>query len=142
MIRYLPILILAGCATKPPAPVSVTPPVAETPVTPRPARVPKQPVQNIFFSVDVDTLKSGQLRSLTTFRNWYEKAGGEVTCTGYADTTGTTEYNLALSLRRAEAVAAHIPCRPVGAGETGRWGAPQHNRRVTIEVKADTTKKK
>lgn len=140
MIRYLFLsILLLGCASKPLT--LVTPPVTEAP-KPQAAKSPKaekQPVVNIFFGLDVDTLTSGQLGALTRLRNWHARNPVDLICTGYADTTGTTEYNAALSLRRSETVAAHVPCRVEAHGETVQFGADKANRRVTI--KADTTKK-
>lgn len=140
-MRYLVLAaLLLGCASKPPVPV--TPPVVEAPKPrpPKPPKAEKQPIQNIFFDVDVDTLTSGQVGALTRLRNWHARHPVDLICSGYADTTGTEGYNDSLSLRRAKAVAAHVPCRVEAHGETVQFGADNANRRVTI--KPDTTKKK
>ena len=133
MIRYLPLLLLAGCAVKPPAPVA--PPVVEAPKPrpPKPVKPAKQPVVNIFFDANTDTLKAGQVGALTRLRNWHAENPVNLVCTGYADTTGSAEYNVALALRRASAVAAHVPCRVVAYGEEAKFGDNlASNRRVTI----------
>lgn len=127
-------LLIAGCAAKKPA-------VVDPVQAPKEIRyqTPKQPISNVYFNFDVDTLNRSQIGALKRLVAWQSRTGAPLVCTGYADTTGTEAYNLALSLRRADAVSVHIPCRPVGAGETDGWGAEQNDRRVTILP--DTTKK-
>lgn len=137
----LPILLLAACA-KHPAPTQPPAPVEH--VYPQPAPVPvlltNQPVKNLFFAHDVDTLLPGQIRLMPYLNRWAEYNGVTIVVTGYADTMGSAEYNDSLSMRRAKAAAEHIPGSIVRwRGETDEFGDDKRNRRVTFEP--DTTKK-
>lgn len=134
--------ILSACTKRPPPPPAVLPGVEvggtieiRKPEV-RPVRVSKQPYENIYFAFDVDTLRPGQIRNLKTLAKWAQKYGKTIHVTGYADTVGTEDYNMALSLRRAEAVAQHLPGASVeDKGETTQFGDDDRNRKVTMEVR-------
>lgn len=82
----------------------------------------------VFFDWDSIKLSDQALKTLTQVGDAYKSSGAvQVTVTGHTDTSGAPQYNMALSLRRANAVkdvlvkqgipAASITT--VGAGEQG-----------------------
>jgi outer membrane protein OmpA-like peptidoglycan-associated protein len=104
---------------------------------------------DVLFDVDKATLKTGAMQSmyrLVTFLNEYPDR--QVLVEGHTDSTGTEEYNLGLSQRRAEAVVQFLaengiaPDRavprgygkayPVAGNETA--AGRQRNRRVEIVI--------
>ena len=103
----------------------------------------------VFFDWDSTRLSDASLNVLEQARDAFKaKQGARVTATGHTDTTGTEAYNMALSLRRANAVKDElvrqgVPAAAisvVGKGETGllvQTGdgvrEPQ-NRRVEIVI--------
>ncbi|HYX02161.1 MAG TPA: OmpA family protein [Reyranella sp.] len=104
----------------------------------------------VFFDWDRSNLSPQALNTLsqvvTTFRN---AGNANVTATGHTDTTGSPAYNMALSLRRANAVKDElvrqgVPAAAitvVGKGEsellvqTGDGVREPQNRRVEIVVR-------
>jgi hypothetical protein len=127
--------LLGACASEPPPP----PP-------PPPAPPPPQAFM-VFFDWDSTKLSDASMNVLEQARDaWKAKQGARITATGHTDTTGTEAYNMALSLRRANAVkdalvrlgvpAAAITT--VGRGEagllvqTGDGVREPQNRRVEI----------
>src|SRR5262249_32544373 len=85
--------LLGACASEPPPP----PP-------PPPAPPPPQAFM-VFFDWDSTRLSDASLNVLEQARDaWKAKQGARVSATGHTDTTGTEAYNMALSLRRANAV--------------------------------------
>jgi hypothetical protein len=129
--------LLGACASEPPPP----PP-------PPPAPPPPQNFM-VFFDWDSTKLSDASMNVLEQATNAFKaKQGARITATGHTDTTGTEAYNMALSLRRANAVkdalvklgvpAAAIAT--VGRGEagllvqTGDGVREPQNRRVEIAV--------
>ena len=129
--------LLGACASEPPPP-------------PPPPPAPPAP-QNfmVFFDWDSTKLSDASLNVLEQARDAFKmKQDARITATGNTDTTGTEAYNMALSLRRANAVkdvlvklgvpAAAITT--VGVGEknllvkTGDGVREPQNRRVEIAV--------
>ena len=109
---------LAGaCATEPPPPPP--PPIVE-PIT-----------FMVFFDWDSTKLSDVALRTIGQATGFVaeriDKPDFELVVTGYADTSGTPQYNMALSLRRANAVKDAlvrdgVPARMIrviGRGEEG-----------------------
>ena len=90
---------------------------------------------DVLFPHGVDTVSAEQVEGA-------RRVSAPAICTGYADTTGPEDLNVALSLRRAEAVAAKIGCVPVAGGETTMFGEDGYNRRVTVLHDAAQTKNK
>ena len=107
----------------------------------------------VFFDWDSTRLSDASLNVLEQARDaWKTKQGARVTATGHTDTTGTEAYNMALSLRRANAVkdalvklgvpAAAITT--VGRGEqgllvqTGDGVREPQNRRVEVVLQTAT----
>jgi OmpA family len=128
---------IAACSSEPPPP----PPPPPAPVAP--------PSYMVFFDWDSYRLSPQALNTLsqavTTFRN---TGSARVTATGHTDTTGSPQYNMALSLRRANAVKDElvrqgVPAAAitvVGKGEsellvqTGDGVREPQNRRVEIVI--------
>jgi outer membrane protein OmpA-like peptidoglycan-associated protein len=128
--------LLGACASQPPPP---------------PAPPPPPPVKNflVFFDFDKSTLTPRALDIVKEAAN-VAKAGqnARVTCTGHTDTAGPANYNMALSLRRANTVKnalvkEGVPATSitvVGRGETAllvptKDGVREpQNRRVEIVI--------
>jgi hypothetical protein len=107
----------------------------------------------VFFDWDSAKLSDTALnvlsQAVTTFRN---SGNARVTATGHTDTSGSPEYNMALSLRRANAVKNElvrqgVPATAiavVGKGETsllvqtGDGVREPQNRRVEIVIAGQT----
>ena len=104
---------------------------------------------DVLFDVDQATLKPGatqNLYRLVTFLREYPER--QVLVEGHTDSTGTEEYNLGLSQRRADAVVQFLTTNgvaperaiargygkayPVATNETSE--GRQHNRRVEIVI--------
>ena len=103
----------------------------------------------VFFDWDSYKLSPQALNTLsqvvTTFRN---TGTARVTATGHTDTTGSPQYNMALSLRRANAVKDELVRQGVPAGaitvvgkgetellvQTGDGVREPQNRRVEIVI--------
>jgi len=135
------ILALAGVSYKFTAAPPPPPPPAAAPVAP--------PSFMVFFDWDRANLSEQALTTIRQAANAYKQKGNaRVTATGHTDTSGTEAYNMALSLRRANAVkdalvregvpATNISV--VGRGEqgllvqTGPNVREPQNRRVEIVI--------
>ena len=128
-------LLLAACEEPPP-----------------PAEPPPPPVRNflVFFDFDRSTLTPRAMDIVKEAAN-VAKAGqnARVTCTGHTDTAGPANYNMALSLRRANAVkealvrngVAATSITVVGRGEEALLVSTKdgvrepQNRRVEIVIR-------
>jgi OmpA family protein len=136
LILFATTLAIAACSSEPPPPQPAPPP-------------PAPPSYMVFFDWDSSRLSPQALNTLsqavTTFRN---TGGARVTATGHTDTSGSPQYNMALSLRRANAVKDElvrqgVPAAAItviGKGEsellvqTGDGVREPQNRRVEIVV--------
>jgi hypothetical protein len=129
--------LLGACASEPPPP----PP-------PPPAPPPPQAFM-VFFDWDSTRLSDASLNVVEQAANAFKaKQGARVVATGHTDTSGTEAYNMALSLRRANAVKGALvklgvpaaAITTVGRGEagllvqTGDGVREPQNRRVEITV--------
>lgn len=104
---------------------------------------------NITFNTDSADINAGfyaTLNSVAKVLNKYDNS--TVMVTGYTDSTGSTEYNQALSKQRAAAVAAYLqgqgvkasrfeivgmgPLNPIASNATAQ--GRQQNRRVEIKI--------
>ncbi|MCP4623813.1 MAG: OmpA family protein [bacterium] len=111
----------------------------------------------ILFDVDQSNLKSqyqSELAELSKILNKYEDTN--IMLVGYTDSTGSEEYNLALSKRRAGSVANYLSIRNVNSGRftTEGYGEAQpvatndtaagraRNRRVEVAIWANEKLKK
>ncbi|SKA16925.1 OmpA family protein [Enhydrobacter aerosaccus] len=103
----------------------------------------------VFFDWDSIKLSDQALRTLTQAGDAYKTSGNvQVTVTGHTDTSGSPQYNMALSLRRANAVKdvlvrQGVPATAittVGRGEqgllvpTGDGVREPQNRRAEIVI--------
>jgi OOP family OmpA-OmpF porin len=129
--------LLLGACDEPDMPAAAPPPP------------PPPPSFMVFFDWDRYNLSSQAMNTIQQAASAYKTRGGaRVTATGHTDTSGSPEYNMALSLRRANTVKdalvrEGVPATPisvVGRGEAGllvqtgpNVREPQ-NRRVEIVI--------
>lgn len=89
-----------------------SPPPPPPPPPPAPVVAPAPPVpQNflIFFDFDSATLRADAQRIVNEAADYAKRTGKvRISATGHADTSGASDYNLALSERRARAVMAAL----------------------------------
>lgn len=112
-----------------PAPEPAPEPIPEPTPAPEPVKAAPAPMtQHIFFTLNSSKItRENQIKVDALVE--YMKANPEtsVTVTGYADkATGTSPYNMKLSMRRAQAVAAAL--KAAGISES----------RITVDAKGDT----
>jgi peptidoglycan-associated lipoprotein len=72
---------------------------------------------NIYFGFDSAGLSSDAKRVLSGKASCYTASSGQVRIAGHADERGTTDYNLALGQRRANAVKQYITTLGVGGSK-------------------------
>jgi OmpA-OmpF porin, OOP family len=145
-----------GTFVCPPAPAPVAevtpPPVAEVaPAAPPPEPLPEGGV--VFFAFDVAELDNEAQQTVSQIvQDIQDRDLGGITVAGHTDTAGPAEYNMQLSERRAQNVAAElikhgIPARVIEteaygqtqpAVETGDEVPLQANRRATIDFHPPT----
>lgn len=135
---------LIGCTVKFGSNKKVIPAVyEEIPVAPAPAPAPKptpkpveqpkvekvQPMQqDIFFLINSSVIREEEMVKVNMLSEFMKKNPNfKVTITGYADKeTGTGPYNMALSKKRAEAVAAALEATGIDAS------------RISLDADGDT----
>jgi peptidoglycan-associated lipoprotein len=105
------------------------------------------PLETVYFGFDVSTLTSEATATLTRNITCLKKSDRSVDIIGRADPRGTTEYNMALSDRRAQAVRDYLKLagmdaqrlRPVPRGAMDAVGTDEsgwaRDRRVDSEWK-------
>ena len=133
--------VMLGLQVKFGAPTVAPPPPAPAPVA--------APSFMVFFDWDRYNLSQQALNTIKQAAGAYKtKGSARITATGHTDTTGTPAYNMALSLRRANAVKdalvrEAVPAAAItviGKGEsqllvqTGDQVREPQNRRVEIVV--------
>jgi outer membrane protein OmpA-like peptidoglycan-associated protein len=124
---------------------------AETPPPPPQAAPPPPPVKNfmVFFDFNKSTLTPRAV-DIVKEAAAVAKSGqnARVTCTGHTDTSGPANYNMALSLRRANSVKNVLVKEGVPAGQIAVVGRGENellvqtkdgvrepqNRRVEIVI--------
>ena len=130
-------LLVAACASEPPPPPPPPPPVA----------APTSFM--VFFDWDRSNLSQQAVQTIgQAVAAWRTRGSARITATGHTDTSGPESYNMALSLRRANAVKdalvrEGVPAAAIaviGRGEanllvpTGDGVREPQNRRVEIVV--------
>jgi peptidoglycan-associated lipoprotein len=100
----------------PPPPAPAAPPAA-TPLTEEQLFAKKtieqlnaeKPLGDVFFDLDQSSVRDEARPALTTNADWMKRwTSTQVTIEGHCDSRGSSEYNLALGTRRAEAVKAYM----------------------------------
>jgi len=139
LVVFAATFLLGACASEPPP----------LPPPPPPPPVAQAPTFMVFFDWDSSRLSPASLNVITQAVTAFRSTGNaRVTATGHTDTTGPESYNMALSLRRANAVKNEmvrqgVPADAiavVGKGEsqllvpTGDNVREPQNRRVEIVV--------
>jgi len=136
-------VVLAGCkhnapvtAPAPAPPPAATPAPAPPPAPPAPPAAPapappteeetfartslddlnaKKPLSDVFFDLDQADLNEASRAALQKDADWMKKwQSTKVTVEGHCDSRGTTEYNLALGERRAQAVKDYLTGLGIG----------------------------
>lgn len=122
---------------------------APAPMAPPPAAAVQPPSFMVFFDWDRSNLTPQALGTIKQAAQAYQQKGNaRITATGHTDTSGSEQYNMALSLRRANAVKdalvrEGVPATAIsviGRGEqgllvqTGDNVREPQNRRVEIVV--------
>jgi OmpA-OmpF porin, OOP family len=148
-LAVLAALALISCTTAPPPPAP--PPPAPPPPAPPPR--PEPPALYItyivFFDFDKASLRPQGVDVVGEARKAAREEGmNKIIVTGHTDSVGSDRYNLALSLRRAEAVKAELVREGVDAASirlegkgsrdllvpTGPGVREPQNRRVVIDL--------
>jgi peptidoglycan-associated lipoprotein len=69
----------------------------------------ERPLSDVFFDLDSSTIREDARGSLQKNADWMKRWGStRVTVEGHCDERGSSEYNLALGERRADAVKAYL----------------------------------
>jgi peptidoglycan-associated lipoprotein len=135
---FVALTFAAGChknvqvaaAPPPPPPAAPAPPPPPPPPPPAPAPAPRpaplteeqifqqksldqlnaeHPLGDAFFDLDKSELRADARPALQTDADWMKKwTGTQVTVEGHCDSRGSSEYNLALGTRRANAVKDYL----------------------------------
>ena len=113
------VLTMVGCPKKcvtPPEPVPPPPPpdtLIEKPIEPENVTLN---LATIYFDFDKSDIRSGDATILQGNYDQLKKAPKTaVSIEGYCDPMGTSEYNMALGMRRAEAAKAYLVAQGVEA---------------------------
>jgi peptidoglycan-associated lipoprotein len=106
------VLTMVGCPKKcvtPPEPVPPPPPpdtMTEKPIEPKKI---ESNLATIHFDFDKSDIRSGDATILQGNYDQLKTAtGAQVTIEGYCDPLGTSEYNMALGMRRAESAKSYL----------------------------------
>jgi peptidoglycan-associated lipoprotein len=124
-------LVLTGCASQ--VPLETPAPAPTASATPSaPAQKPQEPAvsreiaaakaalnsvePSVYFDLDQFEIKPQYQAAITAFANYLKvDAKARIVLEGHADERGTTEYNLALGQKRAEAVGKALGVLGVAA---------------------------
>ena len=106
------VLTMVGCPKKcvpPPEPVPPPPPpdtMTEKPIQPKKIELS---LATIHFDFDKSDIRAGDATILQGNYDQLKAATGmQVTIEGYCDPVGTSEYNMALGMRRAESAKSYL----------------------------------
>jgi hypothetical protein len=136
-------LLLGACDSPPPQAAAPPPPPPAPP-----------PVFMVFFDMGSSTLSAQAQGTVQQAAAAFKSRGGaRITATGHTDTVGSDQFNMVLSLRRANSVKASLVTNgvpadaiaTVGRGEqgllvqTGDGVAEPQNRRVEIALQVPAT---
>ncbi|MFO7651429.1 MAG: OmpA family protein [bacterium] len=110
------VLALTGCrkCVEPTEPVPPPPPpeaVSEEPLNlEQPAEAGEFGLQTVYFDFDKSDIRPGDAGKMQANAGAINGAAGSpvVTVEGHCDPVGTSEYNMALGMRRAEAAKAYL----------------------------------
>jgi OmpA-OmpF porin, OOP family len=116
-----------GVPTPPPA---ATPVVAAPPAPPPAAAVPARQMFIVFFEFDKSSLTPDGQKIVDAAAAAFKNGRSDIAIAGYTDLSGTQQYNLALSHRRADAVKAALAKDGVPAGAIGESWFGKENPRV------------
>jgi peptidoglycan-associated lipoprotein len=112
MLGLLLVFSFTGCPKKCVKPVAEEPVIVPPDTTP--VQVVKKPELNlatIHFDFDKYDIRPGDARILQQNADQLRRASGQslmVTIEGHCDPIGTSEYNMALGMKRAEAAKAYL----------------------------------
>jgi outer membrane protein OmpA-like peptidoglycan-associated protein len=113
----------------------------------KPTGGPPCPLESIYFGFNLSSLTNEATNTLSQDAACLKKTGRAVDLVGRADPRGTTEYNMALSDRRAQAARDYLRragidsprLKPVPRGDLDATGTDEaswaHDRRVDFEWK-------
>jgi peptidoglycan-associated lipoprotein len=90
---------------------------------------PPCPLETVYFGFNISTLTSDGRNALSKNAACLKKTGRGIDLVGHADPRGTTEYNMALSDRRAQAVRDYL--RQAGIDSTRLKPVPRGNLDAT-----------
>jgi peptidoglycan-associated lipoprotein len=106
------VLTMVGCPKKRVVPQE------QLPLPPPPDTMTEKPIgpkgiesnlATIHFDFDKSDIRPGDAKTLQGNHDWLKRAGNPaVSIEGYCDPLGTSEYNMALGMRRAEATKAYL----------------------------------
>jgi hypothetical protein len=89
----------------------------------------------MFFDLNKCFLLPSAMRGIRKIKALYDDhPGANLLCVGHTDTSGNDEYNLTLSLERADAVAAYLTDKVDVWEACFEQGKPQQKRWGTLEV--------
>ncbi len=111
-LGVLLVLTMVGCPKKcvpPPEPVPPPPPpdtMTEKPIEPKKIELN---LATIHFDFDKSDIRAGDAKILSGDYDQLKQApNAKVTIEGYCDPIGTSEYNMALGMRRAESAKSYL----------------------------------
>jgi peptidoglycan-associated lipoprotein len=119
----------------PPAATPAPPPPPPPPAAPAPAPTPRpltedeifarksvdelnseKPLDDVFFDLDKSDLRDDARNALQKDADWMKRwTGTQVTVEGHCDSRGSSEYNLSLGSRRANAVKEYLQSLGIAA---------------------------
>jgi OOP family OmpA-OmpF porin len=113
-----------------PPPMPPATPVAAVAPTPPAAVAPAKRMFIVFFEFDKSTLTPDGAKVVAAAADAYKSGKSDVAVSGYTDLSGTQQYNLALSHRRADVVKAALTKDGVPASAIGESWFGKENPRV------------